>query len=124
LNWDAATLATVLRGEMPKAQLGVEVNWSEHGLAEIFIVNSGTTTEALPAQLAVHWPEAERLQAADGLGGFRLDARDGAGQAMIVATAVPTDALLAPGRRIKIAWLRFSHELLLDALVPASISPR
>jgi hypothetical protein len=124
LNWDEVTLATVLRGELPRAQLAAEVTWSGRGLAEIAVVNSGTTTEVMPARLTVRWSEAERLIAADGLGGFRLDAQVGEGQATIVAAAVPPDAFLAPGRRAQVAWIRFSHELSLDVRLPEVVPPR
>lgn len=123
LNWDPATLASVLRGEVPDARIEVEIAWAEPGLAEIVVVNRGATSEPLPARVSVQWPEAERLLAADGLSGFRLDARGAQGQATIAASAVPPDAFLAPGRRVKIAWLRFLHELSLDARVAASLPP-
>ena len=120
LNWDALTLATVLRGEIPSAKLTAEVSWPEPGLAEVSIANLGQTTEPLPARATITWDKAVPPTVFDGLGGFRLDVRGAEGQAVIVNDGVPPDALLAPGRRVKIAWLRFSHELPLDARLPAA----
>src|SRR5581483_11043196 len=110
LNWDAVTFATVLRGDVPRALLRVEAAAAPDGLVEIVAVNAGATTEPPPPRIALRWPPGERLLAGDGLGGFRLDAEGAEGQATIVANAVPPDALLAPGGRVKIAWLRFAHE--------------
>jgi len=123
LNWDAVTFATVLRGDVPRALLRVEAAAAPDGLVEIVAVNAGATTEPPPPRIALRWPPGERLLAGDGLGGFRLDAEGAEGQATIVANAVPPDALLAPGGRVKIAWLRFAHELPVDASLPASLPP-
>jgi hypothetical protein len=116
LNWAALTLATVLRGEVPVARVGVEVTWPEPGLAEIVVVNSGQTTEPVPGAFDLRWAAEERLLASDGLGGFRLEMRSATTQASLRAAEVPVAGLLAPGRRLKIAWLRFPHEISLDVL--------
>jgi hypothetical protein len=115
LNWDWTTLAAVLRGGMPAANMTVAIAWPEPGLAEIYAVNAGTTTEPPPARVTLRWPAGTPLLASDGLGGFQLEARAGEAQMELAATAVPPDALLAPGARRQIAWLRFSHELSLVA---------
>ena len=118
LNWVWPTLAAVLRGETPVAKIVVTVEWPEPGLAEVVAVNLGTTSEMPPGRVSLRWPMAEKLLAADGLGGFRLEGRGEGGQ-MEVAATVPPDAFLAPGARRKIAWLRFSHEISLTATLPA-----
>ncbi len=120
LNWDWTTLATVLHGGTPAAKMTVVVAWPEPGLAEIYAVNAGTTTEPPPARVTLRWPAGEKMLAADGLGGFQLEIQPGAAQMEAAATAVPPDALLAPGARRQIAWLRFSHALSLEASVPAT----
>jgi hypothetical protein len=117
LNWDIITLNTILRGETPAAKIIVAVEWSEPGLAEIVAFNAGTTSEPPPARVAVRWPPAERPLASDALGGFRLATRPGEAQMELAAATVPPDALLAPGQRRKLAWLRFAHEISLDAAV-------
>ncbi len=113
LNWNATTLAAILRGEIPTANLAVEVEWSSAGLAEVVIVNRGTTTEPLPRAVTVAWPAAERILLGDGLGGFHLENATASSQAILRAADVPADASIAPGRKMKIAWLRFAHELSL-----------
>jgi hypothetical protein len=118
LNWDATTLTAVLRGEIPVAKLRVTVTWPEPGLAEIVLANEGDAAAAWPAHVEVHWPKEEKLLAADGLGGFRLEMRAGQVQGIERAADVPADASLAPGRRAKIAWLRFAHEVPLDVSLP------
>lgn len=123
LNWDVTTLARVLRDEEPVPRWDLAIAWPEPGLAEIALVNTGGTTERPPDRVVLRWPEAARLLAGDGLGGFRLDARHAQGQATIAASALPPDAFLAPGRRLHIAWLRFPHEVPLDASVAASLPP-
>ena len=120
LNWDALTLATVLRGEIPATKLAVEIVWAEPGLAEVSIANLGQTTEPLPVRATITWPNAMPPIAFDGLGGFHLDVRGAEAQAVIVNDGAPPDALFAPGRRVKIAWLRFPHELSLDARLSAA----
>ena len=120
LNWDGTTLAAVLRGETPAPKITVAVEWPEPGLAEVVAVNAGTTSELPPARVAVRWPAPEKLLAADGLGGFQLEIRDGEAQMEAVAATVPPDAFLAPGQKRKIAWLRFPHELSLEAKLPAA----
>ncbi len=120
LNWTWPTLAAVLRGETPTAKITAVVEWAEPGLAEIVAINAGTTSELPPARVTLRWPAAEKVLAADGLGGFRLETRGGEAQMEVVAATVPPDAFLTPGQKRKIAWLRFSHELSLEAKLPAA----
>ena len=119
INWDAITLAVVLRGELPAKRLKAEVTWPEPGLAEIALANDGETTEPLPRAVDLHWPAEARVLAADGLAGFFLETRGGAAQGIVRAAEVPADAFLAPGRKTKVAWLRFAHEVSLDVSLPA-----
>jgi len=119
LNWDWTTLAAILLGGTPAARMTVAVAWPEPGLAEIYAVNAGTTTEPPPAHVTLRWPVGTPLLASDGLGGFQLEERAGEAQMELAATAVPPDALLAPGARRQLAWLRFPHALSLKASLPA-----
>ena len=118
INWDAVTLAAVLRGEIPRRKLRARVVWSEAGLAEIVVVNDGQTNEPLPGVVNVRWPADARVLAADGLAGFFLETRGGEAQGIVRAADVPADASLAPGRNATIAWLRFAHEVSLDVSLP------
>ena len=119
LNWAWATLQVVLQGETPVSKFSLAVEWPEPGLAEISLVNLGTTTEPPPARTEVNWPAAFLPQAADGLGGFRLDLKNTDGQGIILNDGVAPDVSLAPGHRLKIAWLRFPHDIPLSASLPA-----
>lgn len=114
LNWDPATFAAVLHGELPERRLTVEAVWSESGLAEIVVTNRGLTTEPMPSVVHVKWPAEARVLAADGIGGFGLEIRGAQAQGILRAAEVPADASLAPGRTAKIAWLRFAHEVSLE----------
>lgn len=119
INWAAPTFATVLRGEIPERALAVHVRWTEPGLAEIVVANTGGTTEPLPRAVTLRWPVEARVLAADGLAGFFLETRGGQAQGIVRAAEVPADASIAPGREAKVAWLRFAHEVSLDALLSA-----
>jgi len=120
LAWNAVTFAAVLRGGIPHTHLTVAVAWVEPGVAEVSLINDGQTTELLPAFIQLRGVTSEKMQAGDGLGGFRLEMRGSEVQAISRATGVVTDAMIAPGRRKKIAWLRFAHDLPLEALVVPS----
>ncbi len=110
LNWDATTLATVLRGETPVAALVAEARGVEPGLVEIVVRNTGQTSEALPVTLALAWPVEVRVAGGDGLAGYRLDLSAVSGTARLVAGPSTGETLLAPGRAVKVGWLRFLHE--------------
>ena len=110
LNWDPITLTTVLRGEIPQAALVTEVSWTEPGLAEIAVHNTGQTTELLPRELGLAWPAETALAAGDGLAGFRLELAAEGGAGRLRVNNFSAEALLSPGRRVKVAWLRFPHE--------------
>jgi hypothetical protein len=111
-NWDAVTFAAVLRGDVPERRIRAAVEWSE-GLAEIVVVNDGQTTELLPLSVELRWPADARVLAADAIGGFRLEIRGGQAQGILRAADVTTDATVGPGRKVRIAWLRFAHEISL-----------
>jgi len=111
LNWDPLTLATVLRGEVPVAALAVEARRAEAGLAEIVVRNNGQTSEPLPAALVLTWPSEARAVGGDGLAGYRLDLSATGGTARLAAGPSATETLLPPGRTVKVAWLRFPHDL-------------
>lgn len=120
LNWAPRTFAAVLRGTEPVRAIGVAVEWSEPGLAEIVVVNRGETSEPLPASVALRWPAEEKLLASDGLGGFSLEIRAGEAQGISRAKNVTTGTVVAPGGQEKIAWLRFAHEVPVEVSLPAA----
>ncbi|HEY1110790.1 MAG TPA: DUF3142 domain-containing protein [Opitutaceae bacterium] len=119
-NWAATTFSSVLRGEVPAAKLVATAEWPERGLAEIVIENRGQTTEPLPRDIALKWADDMRLLAADGIGGFRLEIRGGEAQGTVRAANVTADATLAPGGKVRIAWLRFPDEVSLEVSLPVA----
>lgn len=120
MNWDAVTFATVLRGERPIASLIAEVERPEPGLVEIVVTNRGQTTEPLPPSVTLKWKNDARVLAADGIGGFRLEIFGGQAQGIARAANVPVDAIVAPGGKARIAWLRFAHEVSVEVSLPAA----
>jgi hypothetical protein len=120
LNWAWATLQVVLRGETPVSKFTVAVEWPEPGLAEISLVNAGQTTEPPPARVALRWSADTPPQAADGLAGFHLELKNNDGQGWALNVSPPPEVSLAPGGRLKIAWLRFAHDLSLTANLSAA----
>lgn len=120
LNWDAITLAAVLRGETPAVALAVEARWVEPGLAEVVVCNTGQTSEPLPAALALTWPPDARLVGADALAGCLLALSPAGGTARLVPGPQATETLLPPGRSLKVAWLRFPDEVSLKVEVRVS----
>lgn len=120
LNWDAATLATVLRGETPTISLLAEATWPAPGLVEVVVRNTGQTSEPLPATLALTWSAEMRASGGDSLVGYRLSLPTSGGAARLDASPLATEALLPPGRTAKVAWLRFAHEIPLTVQVVPS----
>ncbi len=116
LNWHAVTLATILRGETPTASLTAETRWPEPGLAEIVVCNTGQTSFRLPPALHLAWPTNARPSAGDALAAYALAFSPAAGARLTVSNAA-TETLLPPGRTVKVAWLRFSHEVPLQVAV-------
>jgi hypothetical protein len=107
LNWPWATLEPVMAGKGPRPELRVEVSKPEAGLVELSLVNHGTRRSQL-RPVSVRWAET-RLVAADALQGFQVV--ELAGSALgFYPTAETSRALLAPGKKRTVGWLRFSKE--------------
>ena len=121
LNWAIATLKVVLHGGLPVAQLEVEVSWPLAGLAEVSVVNRGEQNALPPAKVIAQWSGEASVLTADGLRGYALAASP-LKSGVIAMTAAPTVAeeRIAPGRRRKIGWIRFSHETSLTAQIVTS----
>lgn len=115
LNWEMPTFLKVLAGETPAARLEIEASRGEAaGLVEIVVVNRGDTSEPLPAVVRITWPGGARLLASDGLGGHEI-ARRGVEPGLVIKDASASrEDLLGPGKRRRIAWLRFADETTLE----------
>jgi hypothetical protein len=124
LNWDVRTLVAVMRGEQPQARLGATVAWSmgDAGLAEVYLENAGEMTMPLPVRVSVCWPESTRVSALDGLAGYALKSAVSEGGATFALEAIRRRAALPPGRRLRVGWIRFSHEIPLHIEIIPELS--
>ncbi len=108
LNWPQATLAAVMAGRTPTAQVQACVRRVEPKLLEIDLVNAGTAPAGLDVHVQAHWQEA-KLIAADALGGFRrLDAPPG--RLVLQGPRDPLAPLLDPGEKRTIGWIRLDWD--------------
>ena len=106
LNWHWPTLAAVMGGTAPRADVQGQARHPTPALVEIDLVNKGAADGPLPPQVTVQWHDAQLL-AADGLQGFetaetgphsfRFQSRDGGSR-------------LRAGERRNIGWVRFTKE--------------
>ncbi len=125
LNWDVRTLVAVMRGEQPQVCLRAGIVWSEDdvGLAEVYVENAGDMNVALPKCLVTKWPGEARASAMDALAGYSLTSLAAAGGATFAMDEAARMAVLSPGRRRRVGWIRFSHEILLQIEIIAESSP-
>ena len=105
-NWRWPTLAKVMAGEIPRADVRAEARRTEDRLVEIELVNRGTAEHRGPGRVTVSWPRG-RLIASDGLLAYET-----AGGAMdsIQFRGKADRPGLPPGERRTIGWLRFESE--------------
>ena len=101
LNWSWPTLAAVMQGRAPRAQLEVSAE-TRDGLSRFTVRNTGDDDLIAPLRLAVRWSDA-RLIAADGQNGFAIsDETPDSLQLTSVSTRLPPQSALRTG------WLRLS----------------
>ena len=100
MNWSWVTLAAVMAGQTPRANLVISQQRPEPGLVELLMLNTGDADAHEPLALVIRW-QSGHLLAADALGGFdkHADGTDG-----ICFTGTPH---LMPGQTRTIGWLRF-----------------
>ncbi|ATC64050.1 hypothetical protein CMV30_08855 [Nibricoccus aquaticus] len=124
LNWDVRTLVALTRGEQPQVCLRAGIAWSEGdaGRAEIYVENAGDMNVALPKRLVAKWPAGARVLALDALAGYSLMAGAAGGGATFAMGEAAQLAVLAPGRRRRVGWIRFSHEISLQIEIIAESS--
>jgi hypothetical protein len=112
LNWRWPTLAAVMEGRTPQAQLRAEVRHPERGLVEVDLVNAGDADAPLDsARVQLRWSDGQLL-ASDTSDGFqRLP--DDAQQSLLMA-AEPANAQVPPritaGDRRTIGWIRLDRD--------------
>lgn len=105
-NWRWPTLAKVMAGELPRAEVRVEARRVETGLVEIQLVNRGAAEHRGPDLVTVSWLRG-RLIASDGLLGY--ETADGATGSVQLRGKADRPGL-APGERRTIGWVRFHSE--------------
>lgn len=118
LNWPPQTLAAVMAGRPPTLDASVELARPDGGLIELTWVNHGEAAAPLDRAVTVTWPTGRPL-AADGQGGYRWR-YDGGRSGRFEPTRRLEQAVLAPGRRHPIGWIRFEAA---DMEVNADVEP-
>ena len=108
MNWTWPTLATVMTGRAPAADVRSEPRRPEPGLAEVDLLNAGTGDAAVACRVVVSWAEGDLL-AADALGGFER-AEVGPHSLVLHSSSRGPGQRLRPGQRRTIAWLRFARD--------------
>jgi hypothetical protein len=106
LNWNWATLATVMAGNNPEPTLQPQLRHPNPGLLEIDLANTGSAQHAAPVQLALQWGEGDMV-ACDALQDFEIGET---GMRIVHFKSKPGLAPFRPGERRTIGWLRLSQE--------------
>jgi hypothetical protein len=107
-NWRWPTLAAVLQGRAPRAELRVEKTGNSP--TDLVLVNSGEADAPLPRRVVV--TSAKAIQAADGIGGYRADI---SGSDVIFERAEElASTRIPPGSRRPMGWLRSGGDLFIQ----------
>jgi hypothetical protein len=104
-NWRWSTLAAVMQGHAPHADLRVE----KSGVApiDLALVNGGESEAALPLRVVVKSGSA--IEAADGVGGYRAEITE---KTVTFSRTEPTGAAsIPPGTRHPLGWVRTASEI-------------
>ncbi len=114
-NWDWATLAQVMKGQVPEVHWQVMTRSPEPGLVEVVLTNA-SNAKGIPQQtVRVQWLQG-RLVASDSLGGSELDEPK-----PMMAEFKPTKQTraMAPGESRLLGWLRFDSSVEVHSEVVA-----
>lgn len=109
LNWGEATLRPVMAGRAPRLSLRAEAvkpNPGSPELVEIHLLNDGEADAERPGKIVLRWSGAPPI-AADALAGYRLQGWPESAQLLAPSGDLP--AVLRPGERKTLAWLRFAR---------------
>jgi len=104
LNWRWRTLAAVIAGRVPRAEVQVRLRHTSPVLVEVEVVNDGEADGCLPPGVRLAWQDAD-LVAADAVGGYE---RVSADPQRLVLRARPSVDVLAAGDQRVIGWLRLT----------------
>ena len=105
LNWRWTTLRAIMDGRLPRADLRVETRQVEPGLIDVYLHNAGDADARLDASVSLRWDGKDPI-ARDALGEFEGVELVGS-QWTLRPDADAPRAVLGPGKRRMIAWMRF-----------------
>jgi hypothetical protein len=106
LNWSAEAFAAVMRGQAPREALRVSATHPSPELVEVWVENAGAVDTPPLAEVEITWKEGSELVGVDGLRGY-VATPAGARGFRFSAPERDEGAVLAPGERWQIGWLRF-----------------
>lgn len=112
LNWSWPTLAAVMAGKVPEANLQAEATRTEAGLVDVAITNRGSGAFRGKIAITVTCTDGKFL-ASDALAGFEYQLTDQ--KVEFRGTAGP--GMLSPGGRMPIGWVRLSQDMEVKAHV-------
>ncbi len=115
LNWSWITLSTVMKGLDPVRHLAAEVEYPQPRLADIVLVNAGQVDEPADVTVCMDFGLAAYV-AGDGLAGFNM-VETGSGLQLRYGASVDSPAMIKPGARWKIGWVRFKDETVVSPVV-------
>lgn len=109
LNWSWPTLAAVMAGRVPIAQVGAVVRKVEPGLIEIDLTNTGDGDAMAGQSVRISWTNA-RLIASDGAMGYVLQRTSDTAALLRPNAAELRLRRIGSGDTLTVAWLRFDHD--------------
>ncbi len=110
LNWRPATFDAVRKGQTPAAVVAIAAV-RKNGLVELALTNTGTADAPLPAKLTLDWTGDAPI-ASDYLHGYRKLDQTTSSITLLRDESAAGDpiAVLSPGSRIPIGWIRFPKD--------------
>lgn len=113
LNWPWPTLAAVMAGRKPNANLRAVAESNEDGLVDLRLRNDGELGVPTPSKILVRWGKG-KLLAGDAVQGYELVEREPL-QAEFERKS--TRGQIGPGSTLAIGWLRLSHKQKIEVQV-------
>jgi len=115
LNWSWTTLSTVMKGRDPERRLITEIEYPRPQLADVVLVNAGQIDEPANVTVCMNCDLAGYV-AGDGLAGFILLQTE-SGLELQYACSTDPPAMIRPGDRWKIGWVRFKEKTALAPMI-------
>lgn len=110
LNWSPVTFASVRQGQTPAAVVVIEAS-AKSGLIELALTNTGNADAPLPGKLSLDWTGDAPL-ASDFVNDYHVldQSTTSVTLARDESAAGDPTAVLSPGSRIPIGWIRFPKD--------------